>query len=75
MGLAVDGDKLLLLLLEYMNHKTVYYENDIIQLHNNVTYRKADPVDHLEMIMARVRLETAQMLFRDIYRLIRMTYT
>lgn len=46
-------------------------ENDIIQLDNNVKYRKADPLDHLEMIMAQVRAQTAHDIFRDILRLMK----
>lgn len=53
-------------LYQYMWEQEVRYENDLIQLYNNVTIRKADPLDHLEMIMAIVRLETSRKVFRDI---------
>lgn len=54
------------LLQQYMYRQTCRYEDDITQLNNNVTYRKADPVDHLEMIMAQTRAATAQKIFDDI---------
>jgi len=45
---------------EYMYRKEIKYLNDVIQLANNVHYRDADPVDHLEMIMAQTRLATVR---------------
>ncbi len=54
------------LLQEYMYRKTLRLEDDITQLSNNVTYRAADPVDHLEMIMAQARLASAEDIFADI---------
>lgn len=62
----------LTVLYQYMMSKESRYSNDVIQLGNNVCYRKADPLDHLEMIMAQTRLATAQEIFRDIYRVIRI---
>lgn len=56
-------------LQEYMYRKTIYYENDIQQLSNNVVYRRADALDHLEMIMAQVRLDTSIQIFNDIYKI------
>lgn len=54
------------MLLEYGLRQLARYENDVIQLSNNVTYRKADPLDHLEMIMAQTRLGTAEKMFGDL---------
>lgn len=54
------------LLQQYMYRQTCRYEDDITQLNNNVTFRKADPVDHLEMIMSQTRAATAQKIFDDI---------
>ncbi|HBN82380.1 MAG TPA: hypothetical protein DDZ89_00900 [Clostridiales bacterium] len=62
----------LTVLYQYMMFKEARYYNDVVQLYNNVCYRKADPVDHLEMIMAQTRLATAQEIFNDIYKVIRM---
>lgn len=56
-----------LMLAEYMTRAIARYENDVIQLSNNVAFRKADPVDHLEMIMAQTRLGTADKIFTDIW--------
>ena len=53
------------MLLEYCIRQLTRYENDVIQLSNNVAYRKADPLDHLEMIMAQTRLGTAEKIFSD----------
>lgn len=65
-----DEKYLVRLLTEYMYRKTHVYENDIIQLDNNTVYRKADPLDHLEMIMAQTRQATAGDIFSDMYKLI-----
>ncbi len=54
------------MLFEYGIRQLSRYENDVIQLANNVTYRKADPLDHLEMIMAQTRLGTAEKMFSDL---------
>lgn len=62
----------LTVLYQYIMHKEMYYYNDVIQLGNNVSYRKADPLDHLEMVMAQVRLETAREIFNDMHKLMRM---
>ena len=44
-------------------------ENDMVQLLNNVSYRKADQLDMLEMIMAKTRLEYALSDHRKICRM------
>lgn len=54
------------LLYEYIERQSTRYENDVIQLDNNVMYRTADPLDHLEMIMAKTRLFTADKVFGDL---------
>lgn len=46
-------------------------ENDMVQLLNNVSYRKADQLDMLEMIMAKTRLEYALADHRKICRILR----
>lgn len=58
------------LLQEYMYRQSARFENDVIQLSNNVTYRAADPLDHLEMIMAQTRVGTSEKIFDDIRMLI-----
>ena len=35
-------------------------------MNNNVVYRTADPVDHLEMIMAQTRLAAVEEVFADL---------
>lgn len=42
----------------------------MIQLANNVQFRKADPLDHLEMIMAQVRSQVTTDISRDVYKLV-----
>lgn len=64
---------LVCLLHEYRLRQLIRYENDVIQLSNNCTYRKADPVDHLEMIMAQTRLATMEKVSADLYRLIELS--
>lgn len=54
-------------MVTYMMYEEQRLENDVIQLDNNVMYRKADPIDHLEMIMAQTRLATAQRIFKNIW--------
>ncbi len=58
-------------LYQYMFEKEARYENDLTQLLNNVSYRKADCLDHLEMIMAIVRLDTSRQIFHDISSILR----
>lgn len=53
-----------------MYRQAARYENDVIQLSNNVSYRGADPLDHLEMIMAQTRVGTAEKIFDDLRQLI-----
>lgn len=65
-----DYEYLLSCLYEYMHRQSYFYENDLIQLSNNVAYRKADPLDHLEMIMAQTRYACALDIFADIYQII-----
>lgn len=55
-----------------MFNKVIFLENDKIQLINNVTYRKADELDHMEMIIAITKLRTAEELFGDINKLLDM---
>ena len=57
------------LLYEYFDRQQIYRENDVIQLANNVQFRKADPLDHLEMIMAQVRSQVTTDISRDVYKL------
>ena len=57
---------------QYLLNKQIWASNDVIQLGNNVAYRKADPLDHLEMIMAQTRLATVEDMARDLYQLLRM---
>lgn len=56
-------------LFDYMRHKEMRLENDVVEIENSVAFRKADPVDHLEMIMAQTRLATAEQIFHDIYKI------
>lgn len=55
------------LIYDYMHQKEIRLENYVTQLANNVVYRKADPVDHLEMIIAQTRLEMAREVFSELY--------
>lgn len=66
-------------MLDIVKHNLMMYlweednrlENDLVQLCNNVAYRKADQLDMLEMIMARTRLEYAREDHRRINRILR----
>jgi len=66
-------------MLDIVKHNLMMYlweednrlENDLVQLCNNVAYRKADQLDMLEMIMARTRLEYAREDHRKINRILR----
>ena len=55
----------------YMYSEDCRLENDMVQLLNNVSYRKADQLDMLEMIMAKTRLEYAFADHRKICRILR----
>ena len=54
-------------LYEYMYRRELKLLYDITLLENNLHYLQADYVDHLEMILAKCKLETAQQIFNDIY--------
>ncbi len=66
-------------MLDIVKHNLMMYlweednrlENDLVQLCNNVAYRKADQLDMLEMIMARTRLEYAREDHHRINRILR----
>ena len=58
-------------LMVYMYSEDCRLENDMVQLLNNVSYRKADQLDMLEMIMAKTRLEYALSDHRNICRILR----
>lgn len=48
----------LTLLYQYFFNKQVRADNYVVQLENNIRFRDADCLDHLEMIMAHVRKDT-----------------
>jgi phenolic acid decarboxylase len=68
--MCYKNDRLAILLYEYMRRMDVKLDNEVIQLYNNIQYRQADPVDHLEMIMAQTRKQMANEIFADLYRII-----
>lgn len=55
-----------ILLFEYILHKEQFLKNDLIQLENNLNYRNSDCLDHLEIVIAKVKIETAQQVFEDL---------
>lgn len=63
-------DYLVMLLYEYFYRQQIYRDNDVVQLSNNVQFRNADPLDHLEMIMAQVRAQVTADISQDVYRLV-----
>lgn len=63
-------DYLVMLLYEYFYRQQIYRDNDIIQLANNVHFRTADPLDHLEMIMAQVRAQVTADISQAVYKLV-----
>ena len=65
-----DYDYLVALLYEYFYRQQIRRENDLIQLTNNVSFRHADALDHLEMIMAQVRAQCVDDTSREVYKLI-----
>ena len=67
-------DKLRVDLIEYIFRQSLRYEDDVTELCNRMTYRDADPVDHLEMIMAQTRLGTAEKIFDDLLTILRWSY-
>lgn len=61
-------------IIEYIFRKSHYLESDLIELNNHTVYRTADPVDHLEMIMAQVRAQTAEEIFTDLFQILHWSY-
>lgn len=72
--MTYDGKRnpgyILEVLYEYMHRKADRLEADRDRLYENVQLRRADPLDHLEMILAETRLETAKELFADEFQLL-----
>lgn len=62
----------LTLFYQYLSNKQIWVGNDVIQLCNNIAYRDADPLYHLEMIMALTRNATIEDVSRELYPLLRM---
>lgn len=61
-------------LIAYIFRQSLRYEDDVTELNNRTVYRDADPVDHLEMIMAQTRMATADKIFADIQRILHWSY-
>lgn len=61
-------------LIAYMFRRLLRYEDDVTELDNHTAYRKADPVDHLEMIMAQTRLATCESIFNDLAYILHRSY-
>lgn len=53
----------------------IRYENDLTVLLNNVQLRKADPVDHLEIIMAQTRVATADRIAGEVLQIMQVNST
>ena len=63
------------MLLEYLHRMPIRYENDLTVLLNNVQLRKADPVDHLEIIMAQTRAATADRIAGEVLQIMHVNST
>lgn len=55
-------------------HKEAFLHNDFVQLCNNVYYREADLVDHLDFIIARVRLQMFAELQSDLKQILQFSF-
>lgn len=61
----------LTVIYQYLYNKQVWAGNDVIQLINNVSFREADPIDHLEMVMAQTRKAAIEEMSLELFRLMR----
>ena len=68
--ILMSYDYLITLLYEYFYRQQMERENDLTQLINNISLRRADELDHLEMIMALVRLRCTDAIAQDVYKLV-----
>ena len=68
--MKTDHEYLTHLLYEYFYRQQIYRENDLVQLTNNISFRHADALDHLEMIMAQVRAQVTTDISLDVYKLV-----
>ena len=68
--ILMSYDYLITLLYEYFYRQQMERENDLSQLINNISLRRADELDHLEMIMALVRLRCTDAIAQDVYKLV-----
>lgn len=55
----------------YLYNKQVRAGNDVSQLAANVSFRDADPLDHLEMVMAQVRKAAIEEVAMELFQLMR----
>ena len=62
----------LTLIYQYLYHKQARAGNYVIQLSNNISYREADALDHLEMIMAQTRKSAIDEVAQEVYPLLRI---
>lgn len=60
------------MIYEYMMKKSEQLENEVIQTEHNVFGRNVDSFDAFEALVARCRLETAEEIFADLYRVLKI---
>lgn len=61
------------LLLNYYLHKTNHLRNDVTDLSDRYNLRRTDEVDHLESIIAIVRLKAFEEFMGDIIHILHLT--
>ncbi|MDE6020973.1 MAG: hypothetical protein K2H01_08275 [Ruminococcus sp.] len=61
------------LLLNYYLHKTQHLRNDVTDLSDRYNLRRVDEVDHLESIIAIVRLKAFEEFMADIIQILHLT--
>lgn len=66
----MNNEYLVTLLYQYFYRQQVERENDLTQLINNISFRRADELDYLEMICALVRIRCTDVIAQDVYRLV-----
>lgn len=67
----MSEDYRLTMILEYLLYEQARLEDAYIQMENNIGLRGADYVDHLEIILAKCRIDTALDISTDIRSILR----
>lgn len=65
--MKIDNNELFYALAQYLTRIDIQAENDLTQLYNNMSIRKATAYDHFELLQAHARQEAVQQIVGEIW--------